>query len=140
MKKQIFAASLIVILALIIIGIAVVGSPKTARLMAYDQQRRNDIENIYNQVNFGDYAGLLPKDLSELTDRLTKAIKNYPDPETGKYYDFKTIDNNTYAICANFNFAYPGPTKPGYSRPYYDYNFEHKAGYQCIERTVEFAK
>lgn len=142
MKKPIFIASTVVILALIIAGIAIVGSPKTARLMAYDQQRRYDIENIYNQVNFGDYAsGSQITSSAEIEERLKEALSNYKDPQTGKEYGYRLIDNDTYEICANFNFAYPENDKPGYSRPYYDYNtIKHKAGSQCIERTVEFAK
>lgn len=141
----------LVVLASIISAFFVVGSPESRRLMRQDQQRRMDLQNIQYQI--GDYfraKGTLPPQITALNDSFRGFVVP-KDPTTGKDYEYRAKDTDTFELCAEFALPwgpdqYPGrpgidiamPSRGGYG--YYGPDGEtwkHEAGRYCFERTID---
>ncbi len=137
--------SVILILAAIICGFAVVGSPATARAIRYDQERVSDLQNIQWQiVNFYQQKGYIPGKLSELTDSIS-GFTPPVDPETGEAYEYTLIGQSAKAfeLCAIFNRETPGQGEMPVARMPYGpgglemENWNHSAGHYCFQRAID---
>lgn len=114
-----------------------VESPAEARA------RRHDNEGVLNRFTQIDgtintyYANkkTVPEKLSQLADEnLYLTDDTLKDPATGRAFDYKKIDANTYQLCAEFNTSNKAKSSDGY----YDYSdrWAHDAGYQCLKQKV----
>ncbi|OGZ70719.1 MAG: hypothetical protein A2904_01365 [Candidatus Staskawiczbacteria bacterium RIFCSPLOWO2_01_FULL_33_9] len=137
-----------VILITVIGAFFIVGSPANARLVQFDQQRLNDLQNIQWQVvNYWQRKEELPKSLNDLND----SISGYSvpqDPKTNQPYEY-SIKNSTaltFELCAVFNLEsmQSKGVKDTRSMPvpaYYpneiSQNWSHSAGKACFERTID---
>lgn len=136
--------SAVVIIAVIIAGFAVIGSPRTQRLMKIDAQRVSSLQEIQYQVaNHWQRKGALPSSLSDLTDSFS-GYTAPQDPETGKPYTYQKVSALTFKLCADFALV-SREIGNGYDRsmayPAYggfeSENWKHEAGNQCFERTID---
>lgn len=133
-------ATVLVILATIVWGFSVLGSPATQRQYKYDEQKVNGLSEINNQItNYYATKGLLPKTLSEVADG------NYYvpqlDPQSQKSYEYEKTGNITYNLCAEFNKASNEEEKmtaPRLSYPQYGgvISWNHPAGHYCFNETI----
>ena len=104
------AASIVVVVA-VVWGVALVGSPETARLRRFDQQRLKDLQTIYREVQSlcqdkdikDKLKRALPKTLAELAQQARSRKINLTDPETGERYVYTVKDETTYELCATFS-------------------------------------
>lgn len=104
------AFSMLVILA-IVWGVALVGSPGTARLQRFDQQRLEDLQTIFREVQSlcrdpdikDELKRALPGTLDELAVLARSERINLTDPETGQRYAYTVNDGTTYELCATFS-------------------------------------
>lgn len=142
----------LVILAAVVSAFFVVGSPESRRITRQDQQRRNDLQNIQYQI--GDYFRAkekLPTKLTDLNDSF-RGVVIPKDPATGKDYEYKLKDADTFELCAEFALPwspnqYPGknsadiamPSMGGYGGYYgpSGETWQHETGRQCFERTID---
>ncbi len=124
---RIFGVAACVIVALgLVLAFLVIGPPSHARLIALDQQRITDLDNIASGMHnrFGDTTDSLPKVLpGDLAER---------DPATGRGYEFQRIDARHYALCAHFALA-ADPERISSSRPF---NWPHGPGRTCYAFNV----
>lgn len=133
-----------IVVVMIIGAFFIIGSPQTARLSQFDQQRVYDLQNIQGQiVNYWQYKGALPNDLSALND----SISSYSvprDPETNLPYEYyvKNASALTFELCGTFKTdtletgslrAVQAPK--GYD--IYSQSFDHGVGRVCFERTID---
>lgn len=96
--------STVIILASIVWGFAVLGSPRTQQLLKYDQQKVSDLQNISNEVqNYYQLKNSLPNTLADLSAPNYYVVQN--DGQTGKLYEYNKTGNLTYEVCAEFNKA-----------------------------------
>lgn len=129
-------ASAAVILACIVWGFSVLGSPRTQQLLRYDEQKVSDLQNINNEVmNYYSNKGVLPKDFTEM------ANGNYyvaqVDSQTQKPYEYLKTGSTTYNLCAEFNKASNDQGNLAYSvSPYGNVSWIHPAGYYCFTQTI----
>lgn len=101
----------IVVVAAIIWGMALVGSPGTARIRRFDQQRLNDLQTIFREVqSLCQDADIkdrlkrpLPRTLEELAELARSERINLADPETGQRYVYTVKNETTYELCATFS-------------------------------------
>ncbi|HEY4489653.1 MAG TPA: DUF5671 domain-containing protein [Candidatus Paceibacterota bacterium] len=138
---RIFAV--ILVIASIILGFVVIGSPRTQRLLRHDQQKVSDLQNIQSQVvSFYQQKGTLPTSLDALKDSLSYySIPN--DPQTNMSYVYRINNSMSFELCANFNLDsknYIG--KSGYTGAYYygdpnNENWAYKKGEYCFQRTID---
>ena len=129
----------ILVLAVVVGAFIVVGSPSSARLFQYDQQKISDLQTIQGQiVNYYQGKGHLPAKLSDLTDTISGYEAPF-DPQSKVSYEYNIKDsaNLSFELCAKFNKqitagnAYPVMSGVG------GYNWDHPSGRTCFERTID---
>ncbi len=139
---RIFAGVLVI--GAIIIGFSVIGSPRTQRLMNYDVQKVNDLQNIQSQlISYWQSKEILPETLEGLSDPVSSYYVSIPkDLQTGASYTYNKTGDMSFELCAEFNLA--SGTKSEVSRIsnvyYYGIEpeqWEHGEGYFCFERTID---
>ena len=130
------------VIAAVLWGFAVIGSPFQQRNKRFDEIRVNDLSAIQNYVtNYWQNKGMLPANLSNLDDSLLGIIVPV-DPETGEPYEYRVTNDLTltFELCATFVAEstddqraipqiYPPRSK--------DYNWQHGAGFTCFERKID---
>jgi len=130
-----------IILASIIWGFSVLGSPRTQRLLKYDEEKVSDLQNINNYIiNFYEIQHSLPASLAETKDVLNMDYSIIPtDPQTQQPYTYQKKGDTAYELCAKFNRASAEVQDPNiYMRPIgYGYqSWVHPAGEHCFSETV----
>lgn len=144
LSKMIGLGVSIALLASIVGGFFIMGSPATQRQFRYDEQRINNLRNIQSQVTeYYQTTERLPSDLEELRDPL---VGNFigSDPETNESYEYTATGKLTFELCATFSLPLPeiDTTKVGKD----DWrirdlaqtgaDWPHDAGRTCFERTI----
>lgn len=137
-RKIWFIVALVIILASIIWGFAVLGSPMTQRLYKYDEQKVNDLMNISSAVqNYYSTYQILPSSLSTIPPDYYISLV---DPQTQKPYKYELVQNLRYKLCAEFNKSSPNLDNPNSgSRPVLYKGaslWDHPAGEYCFEEGV----
>lgn len=148
MRYFVYAISTIV-LAAVIVGAFVAGSPAAARKQALDQRRVNDVSTLHSYVlQYWEAKKQLPEQLEDL-----KALPYFPtlpvDPLTRQPYEYeKVVEKDlTFRLCATFDtetrdtpiqLSSPKPYVPmletGFP-PTVD-NWNHGIGRICFEQTI----
>lgn len=136
----------VAVLAAVVSGFFIIGSPQTQRLIRFDQQKVQDLSSIQWQiVNFYQQKERLPQALAELEDPLIGFILP-KDPQTKGVYGYELAGNLTFNLCADFD-----KESRGYSaqtpKPVAlessvrfgieDENWAHGTGETCFERTID---
>ncbi len=139
------------LLAAIILGFSVIGSPQTQRLRRYDDQKVNDLSNLQYQVlNYWQTKGELPPALGDLNDSLSGQIVP-KDQQTGEDYGYQVGEpvpgKNiiSFQLCADFNLKDTrDQSSSGYvARPWNSYeipnneNWNHDQGHICFNRVID---
>jgi hypothetical protein len=136
-------ASALVIIASIVWGFSVLGSPRTQRLYKYDEQKVNDLMNINQYViNYYQTHAGLPGSLSDLTAEPNNYAVTPVDMQSGKPYEYKLIGQSAkaYELCAEFNKPSNDKNINGRSMPVSPYGgtfWSHPAGRHCFTQTID---
>jgi len=101
----------VTVIAAVVIGVRIVGSPETARLQRFDQQRLADLQTIFREVQSlcrdaeakDKLKRVLPATLDELATLARMEKINGADPETGLTYVYRVVNDTTYELCATFS-------------------------------------
>ncbi len=139
--------STIVVLAAIVGGFFIAGSPFTQRLVRFDAQRVSDLQSIqYQIVNYWQKKNKLPAVLTDLNDPISN-VQVPVDPETHVAYRYRVTGNLEFELCADFNLHSQVQDKRGYSAGYAtepygptplgSETWDHVAGEQCFLRTID---
>lgn len=128
--------SAIVIIGSIVWGFSVLGSPRTQRLIKYDEQKVNDLMNItYAVQTHYSTNGVLPKDFVELA-KLNYSLMTI-DSQTQKVYEYSVTDKTHYELCADFNKATSdNNNRNNITLPTGSVSWSHPAGRYCFPQTV----
>ena len=142
-SRLVFRYSAIAFVTLAVVGgFFIVGSPKTAREMQYDNQRVSDLSNIQWQVvNYWQSKGKLPATLTEVQDPISGYVIPV-DPEEGanKVYKYSVTGDNKFELCATFsqpnakNASLNAPMYPGDAK---NQVWTHGIGETCFSRTID---
>lgn len=137
-KKGIYYVVTGVILASLIGGFVIVGSPAQQRLVRFDEQRIMDLQSIQWQVtNYWQYKDVLPVDLASLNDPLA-GFSVPVDPETGASYSYRVVDSLVFELCAEFDTErQDGELAPKYETYDMNGNWDHSTGVVCFERKID---
>ncbi|MEK7562619.1 MAG: DUF5671 domain-containing protein [Patescibacteria group bacterium] len=136
----------VLVLAVVVGAFFVVGSPNSARLVQFDQQKIGDLQNIQGQiVNYWQRKEALLGSLTDLNDPIS-SFKVPVDPQTEAVYEYNIKDaaNLSFELCATFNkenrepdyqgrIAKPIPPNGGI----YSQNWDHLEGRVFFERTID---
>lgn len=127
----------LIVLASVIGGIIVIGSPATQRQLSYDQTRAQDLMNIQWQiVSFYQAKSKIPETLAETTDPISGQIIPL-DPETKTPYEYKKTGELSFELCATFSQNTPEEMSLTVPRDTYMDNWTHTAGRQCFIRNID---
>lgn len=131
-----------VVLATIIAGFFIVGSPKNERLRRFDYERLGRLQEIQGQViNYWRSKEYLPVTLTDLNDEISGFVAPV-DPETNEPFEYTVIAPDTFELCAKFNLSSGEDEVKYYSEPMYygkpnSENWKHEAGRVCFERKID---
>ncbi|MDQ3076874.1 MAG: DUF5671 domain-containing protein [bacterium] len=139
-RKLFVGISTLLVLGSIILGFIVIGSPRTQRLMRYDQMKVSDLQSIQGQIVYHfQQKQQLPITLEELNDPLSGYILP-TDPETKALYEYQRVSTTSFKLCATFN----RPTnirEQSMAQDYYmrsaNENWIHDVGRVCFDRTID---
>lgn len=148
-------AGIVLVLAAIVSGFLVVGSPTKQRNIRFDNQRVNDLQNIQWQVvNQWQQKEKMPATLADLKDSIS-GYQIPKDPETKASYEYSVKGPMSFELCANFalkaedlsgrggyygrgggmigyDTAIPYPAPGGVNE-----DWKHEAGRTCFTRTID---
>lgn len=142
-----------VVLAAVIAGFFIVGSPAAQRARRFDAERVSHLQMLQSGImNYWIYKDELPKTQEDLTDDIT-GFASSRDPETGEQYEYRATGLLSFELCAVFktDAAEQDPWHPkeapiplGYpdapSRvpaPTGNDIWSHPAGRHCFPRTID---
>ena len=148
-QLKIFAAIAgLIVVASVVYGFVVMGSPTTQRLMRLDATRANDLQIIqWEIVNFWQQKRALPSQLADLSDAISGFVAPLdPEAENGKKYEYRKISNLSFELCADFNLesrdgfnknSRAFPVSSGFGPGIEQTNWQHTAGRVCFERVID---
>ena len=143
--KAFVVGTIVVVLATVVIGFFLIGSPKQRRAARFDERRVSDLQMIqYEIVNYWQQKEKLPETLDDLKDPIRGFIVPL-DPVTEAAYDYHHSGDLQFELCAVFATASKqSMTESKYAptamleRPYgITENWQHEAGKKCFERTID---
>jgi len=144
--KMIGWVTILIVLIAVVSGFFIIGSPASQRLVRFDQDKVNDLQNIQWQVvNFWQSKERLPESLAELEDPISSFMVPH-DQQTEEEYGYRVISGLTFELCAEFNKESTGSPADRREKPVPVYNggfgFEnanwaHSEGEVCFERTID---
>jgi hypothetical protein len=121
-----------VVLATVVGGLVLLGSPGERRAGRFDQRRLEDLRGLAAAVDLHfTRSGALPESLRELPPDLGPAPAAR-DPETGEAYGYERLGVESYRLCATFN----RESRPEPGAPQRDF-WAHGAGRHCFELEAE---
>jgi hypothetical protein len=139
LSKLIGGVVALVVLASIVGGFFIIGSPETQRLMRLDEQKVNDLSIIQQEVTtYWQQKQELPREISDLEDPLRGFIAPM-DTQYDESYRYEVTGPMNFRLCAMFNLE----SSESKSRTAYTYygtpsgNWQHEAGEVCFDRTID---
>lgn len=159
-NKNVFLTtlSLILVIFAVVYGFIVMGGPGSQRDLRLDQRRIEDLQSIQWQViSYWQQKEEIPESLEEFKNPISSfMVPQDPEFEKGTVYEYRKINDKTFALCATFAAPLPkgwvengksgfGGTMPARdvavsSMPYpggMNESWEHQAGRTCFERTID---
>jgi hypothetical protein len=131
-----------IVIASVVGGFFIVGSPVSERLYRIDEQKVSDLQNIQWQVvSYWQQKEKMPKVITDLEDPLTGFIAPR-EVETGEMYTYATTGAMSFKLCATFN----RPSRNTVSKmsapvpvggDLMSENWKHESGETCFERTID---
>lgn len=100
--------SIVLVLAAIVFGFIMMGSPKMQRSIRFDDQRTSDLQSIQWQiVNYYQQFGKLPANLEDMRDPISSStLPVDPDTANGHQYEYSLGKGKyEFSLCANFNLS-----------------------------------
>jgi len=133
--RTIVAIATTLVVASIIAGVILVGSPAQSRRERLDAGRVEDLRGIMVEMDsFWIRNERLPASLEELAED-PRVHVNTVDPGSAEPYEYHPLDEGTYELCASFDGESPAPGR----RRLANY-WSHEAGRQCFELRVDTSR
>lgn len=137
-------AVIIVVLAAVVFGFFVAGSPSSRRAERFDERRVNDLSLIQSQViSYWQNKSELPSGLDKLPNDILGVVIPR-DPKTGNAYEYRVVSDLRFQICATFetstnegqNSVKPLPAAYPYPGGEVQ-TWQHGTGRTCFQRTID---
>ncbi|MBN2096304.1 hypothetical protein JW752_02780 [Candidatus Peregrinibacteria bacterium] len=138
--------SSVLVLIVLALGFLVAGSPTHQREVRMDERRVSDLQMLQSEIiNYWQMKEALPPTIDALKNELSGFLPP-TDPDTEMAYEYTILEPLKFELCATF--SHPNPFKYNQSsRPvgesYYYYKditneiWDHEAGRECFERTID---
>lgn len=130
-------AATIAVIAMIVAGFVVAGSPLKQRALRFDERRVNDLQLLQSEIiNQWVAKEKLPESLEALKDSISGFVAPV-DPETEQAYEYRVLGAEKFELCATFTLPSRDEVKGRSIYPYPTENWTHGAGRVCFERTID---
>lgn len=133
----------IVLLGVIIAGFFIMGTPSQQRARRFDEQRVTDLQTLqYQIIEYWVQKDALPQNLDVLKNDITGFVSPM-DPQTNTSYEYKSVSELSFELCATFNTSQDGASKNRAMESAVWYpnmeseNWNHSVGRDCFERTID---
>jgi hypothetical protein len=139
-RKIWLGVALVFVVASIVWGFVVIGSPRTQQLFKYDIQKISDLQNLDSQIQSYYYSkNMLPATMTDITGMAY--YLNAKDSQTGVDYVYEKVSEVDYKLCAVFNKDSQDDVnnKTMYIGGY-NANWTHPKGQYCFKRMVDQQK
>jgi hypothetical protein len=141
LSKTIGGLVSLVVIASVVGGFFIMGTPQEQRALRFDQDRVYHLQDLQrNLTTYYQQKEVLPERLEDLEDPLIGFYLPV-DPETEKEYDYSKTGDLTFELCATFNTESKESKNVNRRPDYYGFDssisWEHKAGHTCFERTID---
>jgi hypothetical protein len=131
--KNFTVISAATVLAAIVAGFWLLGSPGKQRLISLDSQRVQNLSAIASELS-SDLAANGDIPAKPLPEQLSDRIRNqYKDPETQEPYSYKRISDKAYELCATFALPSDANENNRALPPFGDTRWQHPEGLHCFE-------
>lgn len=121
------------IVASVVYGFVLVGSPAQQRLAQFDKIRVSDLQNISFAIDaYWERNEQLPEELEDL-QKQTSRVRSIQDPKTGELYEYAILGDTTYELCAVFETESEVDPRAVFRQ----FPEHHTIGRNCFEREVQ---
>lgn len=136
LHRVFFWSTLAIVLATLLWGVWLAGSPLSERMRKFDERKVEDLQTILQEVrniavDTRDVEWVLskpiPQSLQQVQEEAQYTRPDIVDPQTGEAYGYEVLGQSTVRLCATFN----APRDQEY-----DVRWNHEAGVQCFEFDV----
>lgn len=149
--KTVMMLASAVVIASVIGGFLIVGSPATQRDRRFDERRTSDLSSTQNEIiSYWMQKGALPATLEDLRNTIT-GFAPPTDPETDAPYEYRAAGPLSFELCATFSAEakeaskasiHSVPPRPVYFEGPYagesvSFNWAHDAGRTCFSRAID---
>ncbi len=147
-QRSVAIGVLVLMLATIVAGFFIIGTPAQALRYREDEQKVSDLQQIQSQViSYWQQNGALPSSLDKISQPLTGGSLPI-DQQAGQEYSYSIVNKTTFKLCATFN-ATTAPyaitqneltipvAAPGGQRNDAQTSWFHDAGQQCFTRIID---
>jgi hypothetical protein len=123
-SKLTLVAVIAIVIAAVVVGLFIAGSPAEQRQLRMDSRRVTDLQRLSRAVErYYRDSEKLPQDLATILNGWTSS--DIPkDPETEQDYAYEIISNRAYRLCADFALASREDEQPEF--------WSHLSGRQCF--------
>lgn len=140
-SKTLIGVAIVAVLAALVWGFAVLGSPSAQRDLRFDERRVNDLQSIQWQViDYWQGKEALPATLDTLSDPV-RGFRVPVDPETDEAYAYRVTGARSFELCATFARVLGEKESASLARDYYgpsaEWSWAHDVGEACFERTID---
>ena len=128
----------VIVVASVVTGFVVAGSPQSRRIARFDEQRVMDLQSIQWQiVSFWQGKTRLPTSLGELRNDISGYVAP-TDPVSGTAYEYRTTGGQSFQLCAQFQTDTSAEKVPkSTASREWGQNWIHPAGRFCFQRTID---
>lgn len=134
-RKTATLCASILIVASVVVGFAVIGSPRTQRLVKYDELKISNLQSLVSEVRYYyERNNILPATLAELAQNAVYGGM-YTDSQSNKPYVYEVVNDKTFKVCAEFNLD-SSRDSVAQIHPELDVWNTYKAGQYCFTQSV----
>ena len=126
--------SLVSVVAAVIAGFWLLGSPSQQRLIALDGDRIRDLQAIAREIqDFPGEDSVPPESLPAPRN----GFNDFRDPVTDEPYEYRRLSETHYELCATFATDSQAQRRPPLAQ---NDRWQHPAGRHCFEIPVQTAQ
>jgi hypothetical protein len=133
----ILSAATLAVVAAVVAGIVVLGSPAAERRLRMDQTRLGDLQTIERLVSsYSRVHRALPETIGALASEPGYSVPSN-DPESRTPYVYRRLTPNSFEICAAFSTDSAAASATNSYALAFNAEWAHGKGMHCFERHVK---
>jgi len=142
LPRNLAIATSLMVIAVIIAGFFIIGTPSKQRALRFDQTRTQALQEIqYQIIDYWQRTESIPQTLEDLKTGPMMDYTMSTDPETQVPYEYHPTGENTFELCATFTTEQSQDPMLDRSYPIYGGvntdGWYHQSGRTCFNRVID---